>query len=85
MRQGQPQPGMYQDPRVDTLLAQLQGLQQSRQETIVQTAVKEVESFGSDKDFFEDVREDMADLLDLAAKRGLDLSLEQAYERACKM
>jgi len=84
-QQGQPQPGMYQDPRVDQLLAQLQGLQQSRQEQVIQKAVGEVETFGGDKEFFEDVREDMADLLELAAKRGIDLSLEQAYERACKM
>jgi hypothetical protein len=83
--QPQQQAGMYQDPRVDVLLQQLQGLQQSRQEQVIQTAVKEVESFGSDKEFFEDVREDMADLMDLAAKRKIDLSLEQAYERACKM
>jgi hypothetical protein len=83
--QPQTQQGMYQDPRVDMLFAQLQGLQQSRQEQVVQTAVKEVETFGSDKEFFEDVREDMADLMDLAAKRKIDLSLEQAYERACKM
>ena len=84
---GQPpqQAGMYQDPRVDMLFQQLQGLQQSRQENIVQTAVKEVESFGEGKEFFNDVREDMADLMDLAAKRKIDLSLDQAYERACKM
>ena len=81
----QPQQGMYQDPRVDQLLAQLQGLQQQKQEQVVQKAVEEVETFGGDKEFFEDVREDMADLLEVAARRGIDLSLEQAYERACKM
>jgi hypothetical protein len=82
--QQQQQP-MLQDPRVDQLLAQLQGLTQSRQEAVQQKAVGEVESFGGDKEFFEDVREDMADLLEVAARRGIDLSLEQAYERACKM
>jgi hypothetical protein len=76
---------MYHDPRVDQLFAQLQGLQQSRQEQVIQRAVSEVEGFGAGKEFFEDVREDMADLLELASKRNLDLSLEQAYERACKM
>jgi hypothetical protein len=76
---------MMTDPRVDQLLAQLQGLQQQKQEAVVQKAVEEVETFGGDKEFFEDVREDMADLLEVAARRGLDLSLEQAYERACKM
>jgi hypothetical protein len=84
---GQPQQAqqMMTDPRVDQLLAQLQGLQQQKQEAVVQKAVEEVETFGSDKEFFEDVREDMADLLEVAARRGIDLSLEQAYERACKM
>jgi hypothetical protein len=81
--QGQQQ--MMTDPRVDQLLAQLQGLQQQRQEAVVQQAVSEVETFGGDKEFFEDVREDMADLLEVASRRGLDLSLEQAYERACQM
>ena len=90
---GQPMPQQgapYQqqamtDPRVDQLLAQLQGMQQRQQEQIVERAVGEVETFGSDKEFFEDVREDMADLLEVAARRGIDLSLEQAYERACQM
>jgi hypothetical protein len=84
-QQPQHQQQMMTDPRVDQLLAQLQGLQQQRQEQVVQKAVEEVETFGSDKEFFEDVREDMADLLEVAARRGIDLSLEQAYERACKM
>lgn len=83
-QQQQPQQ-MMTDPRVDQLLAQLQGLTQSRQEAVQQRAVTEVETFGGDKEFFEDVREDMADLLEVAARRGIDLSLEQAYERACKM
>ena len=84
-QQGQQQPQMMTDPRVDQLLAQLQGLQQQRVEQVQQRAVEEVESFGSSKEFFEDVREDMADLLEVAARRGIDLSLEQAYERACQM
>jgi hypothetical protein len=82
--QGQ-QPQMMTDPRVDQLLAQLQGMQQSRQEAVVEKAVGEVEAFGGDKEFFEDVREDMADLLEVASRRGIDLSLDQAYERACQM
>jgi hypothetical protein len=35
--------------------------------------------------FFEDVREDMADLIDLSAKRGVVLSLDEAYSRATRM
>jgi hypothetical protein len=84
-QQGQQAQQMMTDPRVDQLLAQLQGLTQSRQEAVQQKALGEVESFGSDKEFFADVREDMADILEVAARRNIDLSLEQAYERACKM
>lgn len=82
--QMQQQP-MMQDPRVDQLFAQLSQMRQSREQQIVEKAVTEVETFGSDKEFFEDVREDMADILDLATKRGIDLPLDQAYERACRL
>ena len=34
--------------------------------------------------FFEDVRMDMADLIDIAAKRGVVLSLDEAYSRAVR-
>lgn len=87
----QAQPGqmqqapMMQDPRVDQLFEQLSQMRQSREQQIVQKATAEVESFGDGKEFFEDVREDMADILDLATKRGIDLPLDQAYERACRL
>ena len=35
--------------------------------------------------FFDDVRMDMADLIDLSAKRGVVLSLDEAYSRAVRM
>lgn len=35
--------------------------------------------------YFQDVRHDMADVIDLSAKRGVYLSLEQAYQRAVAM
>jgi len=82
--QMQQQP-MMQDPRVDQLFEQLSAMRQNREQQIVQKAVTEVESFGDGKEFFEDVREDMADILDLATKRGIDLPLDQAYERACRL
>lgn len=73
------------DPRVDQLFQQLGAMQQQRQQQVVERATTEVEEFGSKQEFFEDVREDMADLLEMAAKRGVDLTLQQAYERACAM
>jgi hypothetical protein len=82
--QMQQQP-MMQDPRVDQLFEQLSAMRQNREQQVMERAVGEVEAFGSDKEFFEDVREDMADFLDLATKRGIDLPLDQAYERACRL
>jgi hypothetical protein len=84
--QRNPQQAMtYQDPRVDQLLGQLQQAQTERATQVQQRAVSDVESFGENKEFFDDVREDMGDLMELMAKRGVDMTLEQAYERACAM
>jgi hypothetical protein len=73
------------DPRVDQLFQQLEAVKQQRQEQVIRRATEEVEAFGADKEFFSDVRDEMADLLEVAARRGVDLSLDQAYERACRM
>jgi hypothetical protein len=75
-RPAAPQP-MY-DPRVTQLLEQ-------REQQVRQSATQSVEEFGRDKEFFEDVREDMADLMDVAAKRGIDMDLARAYAAACRL
>ena len=82
-RQQAPQQQMLQDPRVDQLLQELNAAKQTRAEQLAEKAVGDVDAFGNDKEFFDDVREEMADMMEVAAKRGIDLSLEQAYERAC--
>ena len=79
------QPQMLQDPRVDQLLSQLNQMRSERQQHLVSTATREIETFGGDKEFFEDVRETMADLMEVAAKRGVDMALDEAYEQACLM
>lgn len=81
--QGQPQ--QFMDPRVDQLMGAITQAQNQRVEQVRQNAAQEVTTFGQGKDFFEDVREDMADLLELAARRKIDMTMEQAYERACRM
>ena len=86
--QSQAQTGMqFRDPRVDQLLSQLQSAQMERSQGLQQRAEYSVESFGADpkNEFFNDVRYDMGDLMELAAKRGIDMSIAQAYERACLM
>lgn len=63
----------------------------SQQETTVQKTEeelgKELETFQNDpkNEFFSDVRDDMADLIEIAAKRGETMTLAQAYKRACSM
>jgi hypothetical protein len=86
------------DSRVEQLLQQrlapfqqyLQAQQQREQqyEQRSQAEVNEsIENMATDPKFphFESVRLDMADIVDLAAKRGLYLSLEDAYNRAIAM
>jgi len=66
----------------------LQGQQQnlqSQQYEAQQTANTNVDTFAADpkNEFYEDVKLDMADLLDLASKHGRPLTIPQAYTRAC--
>jgi hypothetical protein len=75
----------YRDPRVDQLLSQLQQAAHQRQQMTLQKSHAEVDAFGKDKEFFADVREEMADILELAAKRNVAMSLEDAYSRALAM
>lgn len=63
----------------------MNGVQQSRQQReqqILADAEAETEAFASKHDFFEDVRETMADLMEVAAKRGRIMSMDDAYKQA---
>jgi len=65
------------------LMQREQAQRQQAQEQINHT----VESMALDPKYpyFDDVRMDMADLIDSRAKRGIDLSLEEAYAMATRM
>ena len=65
------------------ILQERQQAQQRAAHEVEQT----VESMAFDPKYpmFDDVRLDMADLIDLAAKRGVALSLDEAYSRAVRM
>jgi hypothetical protein len=58
-------------------------LMQQREQSVGQS----IEEFASDpkNEFFEDVKDTMADLLEVAAKHGKTLSLQDAYKRATLM
>lgn len=83
---GQPMPGggqqqgqQFRDPRVDALLAQ--------QDEAARTAVgEEIAAFAGDakNEFYQDVKMEMADLLEFNAQRGVKMTIQQAYDKACK-
>lgn len=62
-----------------------QELQRREQAMVGQRVNNDVQAFASDpqNEFYVDVRNDMADILDLSARQGRDMSLKQAYDRAC--
>jgi sulfur carrier protein ThiS len=70
------------DPRVDELLTRINQAEQTRMQRARQAEEAAVQDFAAQHEFFEDVRMEMADLIDLASKRGVALSYEEAYSRA---
>ena len=76
----------YQPPVNPDVIAQqvMERLTQQRQVVEEQRQVQAVQEFGAAHEFLDDVRQDMADLLEGAARRGLDLTMEEAYARACR-
>jgi len=58
---------------------ELQYMRQWRENNERQQSISMVEDFGKDKDFFNDVRHVMADLVE----RGIANSLDDAYDKAC--
>lgn len=45
----------------------------------------ELKKFAGKAEFLNDVRDDMADLIDLASKRGHKMGFDEAYKKACAM
>lgn len=68
------------DQRLAPIQQRIQAEEMGRQQEIAHT----IESMASDPQYpyFQDVREDMADLIEIRAARGIYLSLEQAYAMA---
>jgi hypothetical protein len=65
------------------MLNQFQQAQQYAQERTSNQAQSEVMNFLQTAEFGEDVRQEMADLLELANRRGENITLTDAYRRAC--
>ena len=93
--QGRPVQGMpaqqqaqqFRDPRVDQLLAMQAQQAQYAQAAQVQEVANTVTNFAADPkhEFFEDVRVVMGDLIEMAARRGQIMNVDDAYARACQL
>ena len=70
---------------VNDLLGQFQHQQQAGHQQQVQQANSEVAAFGKNAEFLNDVRHDMADLVDMAHGRGQTMTLQDAYNKACAL
>lgn len=68
---------------MQNMLQQFQQAQVMQQQRVAQEAQSTVAQFLERAEFGNDVREDMADLLEVAQRRGQPLSLQDAYKKAC--
>jgi hypothetical protein len=70
---------------VNQMMNQLAGMQQNKVQEQHNGASQQIGEFAKNAEFINDVRYDMADLMDLATKRGQNLSLKDAYDKACSV
>lgn len=68
---------------VQQFMSQFQQAQLAQQQQVQQQAVSEVSQFLDKAEFGDDVREEMADIMELSARRGREISLSDAYKQAC--
>ena len=67
------------------MMGQMQQQQQFKQQQGIAQIDGEINDFASKNEFYKDVAGQMADFLDMAAKRGQSMSMDQAYANACQM
>lgn len=72
----------YQDPRVDQLIARQEAAERQRSEQELRKTQAHYAEFAKNHEFFEDVREAMADIVSLKAEQGVDIDDETAYKMA---
>ena len=80
-----PGAGPMLDPRVDQLLAQQQAWFQQQQQTEQAGLQHLLGDFAATHEFYGDLRLVMADLIEMAGRRGDVLTMEDAYAKACKL
>jgi hypothetical protein len=70
---------------MQSMLTQFQQAQLQQQQQATQAAQSEVSTFLDRAEFGEDVREDMADIIESYSRRGQNITLQDAYKKACLM
>ena len=70
---------------MQNMLTQFQQAQLQQQQQATQAAQTEVSTFLERAEFGEDVREDMADIIEAHQRRGQNITLQDAYKKACLM
>ena len=70
---------------MQNMLTQFQQAQVQQQQQATQAAQSEVSTFLDRAEFGEDVREDMADIIESYSRRGQGITLQDAYKKACLM
>ena len=78
------------DQRLGPVEQMMQELRQNRQQmqaTVDARYDQEIDQFEADSanEFYQDVRGDMADLIEVAHRRGYDMPLKEAYDRAISL
>lgn len=77
-------PQQFRDPRLDEVLARMEQARQAQEATDMAEAKRQIEEIQGEE-FYNDVREDMADLIEVMKKRGVVLSVRDAYNRAIRL
>ena len=79
------QPVAPADPRIDQIWNQMQVAQQQNTQQVQQEAGQNIQQFAADPAnvHFPVVRERMADWIDMAGQRGQEMTLQDAYFKAC--
>ena len=69
------------------MMERVQAAQRQQVQQVQQGVSTELEQFASapENEFYHDVKMTMADLLEMSANRGQELSLKDAYEQACQI
>jgi len=70
---------------VNQLLEQLNQNKQYQEQHAKEKTDQDINAFSKDAEFFEDVRDDMADFLEAAARRNQSMTLQQAYDKSCAL